>query len=1167
MIIAKCFGSWVGREVFKTLGVLFVLLAVGPQIAGAQLAQTGWTKFKGNAGNTGLGTGSGAFPSLRWANTSISGSPLIGPDGTVYVLPGDNSPITALNGKTGATIWSSPIRLEEATWAALTQSGYLFDSDLNSESIFGLSASTGLVDLPIINLGCDEPMAVGNDGTIYASVVINPTRLGSSLKAIDPTSGITKWTFQVESELSDSSGPAIAPDGTVIVEFEDEYVYALNPADGSIKWKFFAPKENGSWRGFTDSPVVDTDGTVYISYIGGTDGFIYALDGATGSTIWSQTLAGGDPSFTLGLNHTAYYFSNLTGYSTSLCALDTRTGHQIWDAQLAYYYPLAPAVAADGTVYVGVSFSGTSEGIEALNGATGALVWTYTLPEYEIIGSRGPGGASVAVAPDGSLCFSTSAGMYCLDSVNVESLALSSSFAIGGSNVNLRLTLDKSAPVGGLPILLQSSSSVVGLPNIASVPGGESAATFLISTKAVDVPTVVQIGVLPGINQAVTLTVNPSVMSSLTIAPATVPSGQIAIGTVTLNGPAGPSGMKVALSSSSSAAAVPASVTVSPGQSSATFQVSTTGVSALTTAAITATLGAKQFSQSISITPASLVSISVSPTTVQGGGASTGTVTLNGIAPPPGLRILLSSNSLSASVPTSVTVAPGQTAVAFQVSTTGVSVQTKATITATLGNQTQSGTLAITPAVLNSLTVSPTAVQSGTSATGTITVSGPAGPAGLTAMLSCSNPSVTLPTSVTVSSGQSSTTFQLTTTGLTAQTQVTVTASLNGVIQTATLTILPVTLKSFSVNPGTVVGGSVCTGTVTIYGLAGPSGATVALASNANTASVPGSVVIPSGRSSITFPIQTSGVAASSVDTLAASFNGATANVYLTVMPVTVSSVSLNPSIIAGAGVVAGQVVLSGVAPLGGLTVNLSSTNPSARVPSTIVVQPGQASALFSVTAAAVSAPTGATISVTLNTSTANATLTLTPINLAGIMLNPLSVTGGAGSTGTVSLNGPAPKGGVNIRLLSDLAGVTVPATVIVPSGQMSATFKLKSSPVPVKSWANITASENEITQRAVLTVDPPTVQAIILTPTSVKGGSNSLGKVTLNAPAPKGGLKVALSVGQSAAMAPASATVAAGSTSVTFIIKTKKVTSTVSASVFASANGSTASAVLSITQ
>src|SRR6266403_1845959 len=135
---------------------------------------------------------------------------------------------------------------------------------------------------------------------------------------------------------------------------------------------------------------------------------------------------------------------------------------------------------------------------------------------------------------------------------------------------------------------------------------------------------------------------------------------------------------------------------------------------------------------------------------------------------------------------------------------------------------------------------------------------------------------------------------------------------------------------------------------------------------------------------------------------------------------------------------------------------------------------------------------------------------------LSSIALNPTSVTGGSPSTGTVSLSGPAPSGGAAVSLSSDnTTAATVPASVTVTAGASSATFTVSTSSVTTSTSVNISASYAGATKTASLTVLPqalPTLSSLTLNPTSVTGGVQSTGTVTLSGPALTGGAQVLLS-------------------------------------------------------
>jgi hypothetical protein len=92
-----------------------------------------------------------------------------------------------------------------------------------------------------------------------------------------------------------------------------------------------------------------------------------------------------------------------------------------------------------------------------------------------------------------------------------------------------------------------------------------------------------------------------------------------------------------------------------------------------------------------------------------------------------------------------------------------------------------------------------------------------------------------------------------------------------------------------------------------------------------------------------------------------------------------------------------------------------------------------------------------------------------------------------------------------------------------------------------------------------------PTLSSVTLNPTSVTGGSSSMGMVTLSGPAPSGGLAVNLS-SNSPATVPASVTVAYGASSATFTVTTSAVTASTPATISASYAGVTKTASLTVT-
>ncbi len=94
------------------------------------------------------------------------------------------------------------------------------------------------------------------------------------------------------------------------------------------------------------------------------------------------------------------------------------------------------------------------------------------------------------------------------------------------------------------------------------------------------------------------------------------------------------------------------------------------------------------------------------------------------------------------------------------------------------------------------------------------------------------------------------------------------------------------TLTAVTVNPSTVVGGTASNGTVTLSGSAPSGGAGVALASSdSSAATVPTSVVVPTGSTSAGFSITTSVVAAAKSPVITGTYSGVSHTATLTVNP------------------------------------------------------------------------------------------------------------------------------------------------------------------------------------------------------------------------------------------------------------------------------------------
>jgi uncharacterized protein (TIGR03790 family) len=372
------------------------------------------------------------------------------------------------------------------------------------------------------------------------------------------------------------------------------------------------------------------------------------------------------------------------------------------------------------------------------------------------------------------------------------SLALSSRYVLNGDTATATVTLPNPAPTGGTLVNLSSSRpSLVSVPSSVTVPAGSTTATFTVTAAAsppVTTDTAARI-TASGVGQNA-LTVS-ALLGGIVVNPASIIGGASATGLILLNGEARSGGAVVALTSSSSSITVPATVTVPQGASQVSFPIGSSFVASATTGTIKATLVGASSAASLTLQPA-LSSISVSPASVPGGAAATLAIYLGAITPAGGWQVnLSSSNPAVASLPSSVTVPAGSRYLQVPVSSTPQCSNSSVTLTASSGVSTLNASFTVTPPPVTSVTFA-TPVKGGLSVNATVYTSYPACAQGLPVALQSANPAVaSLPSSVTVASGQKSATFAITTSTVTTTTTVNISATSDNATKSKVLTVTP----------------------------------------------------------------------------------------------------------------------------------------------------------------------------------------------------------------------------------------------------------------------------------------------------------------------------------------------------------------------------------------
>jgi hypothetical protein len=755
----------------------------------------------------------------------------------------------------------------------------------------------------------------------------------------------------------------------------------------------------------------------------------------------------------------------------------------------------------------------------------------------------------------------------------VASVDVTPATVIGGNSSVGTVTITSKAAPGGYVVALSSSNPAISVPTEVTVPEGQTTATFPVDYSVVaDDSNGVITATLNGSSKTSNVTVKAANVTSFGLSKTSTAGGNDVTGTITLDGKAPAGGLVVAVSSSSTRVVVPATVTIPEGQTSATFTATTVPTATATAVTVTASARGVVLNKGITITAPVVVSVTSTPGNITGSNTGTATVTLDGPAPASWALTVTSDNAalgfgLVAGVPVTTkttSVTTGSRSVNVGINTAYVTADTAVTVTATRAGVSASTVVNVLPPAPADVVLTPASVRGGTNTSLKVNITCKAPVGGLVVALA-SNRSVATPVAmVTVLAGQTSATTSVPTSTVSATATAVLSATANSYTKTATLTITPSIPTGVSFAPGVVVGGNTSTGRVSLNGPAGPDGAVVTLVSSSPKVTVPATVTVPAGASSVNFTASTVTIPSNINATVRATFNSVTATGTIAVQAPKPSTLMYNPTVLTGGKTGVGQVTLNGKAPAGGYEVLLTADNGIFTIPASVTVAEGATSATFPVSALIVDTDT-----VVTTTATANGTTITRTITVAAPVLSTLSMTGllngGASTIGKVTLTGIAPAGGVTVALVSNNPAITVPATVTVPEGALSANFTATSVAVDADTAGTVVASQGTISKSLNVVVKTAVIAALSASPSSLKGGNVINFRVTLGFAAGPSGTVVTLNSANSAVSVPATVTVPAGTNTVTFTGTTSAVTAVTSGAVSAVTGSTTKSVTITV--
>ncbi len=291
-------------------------------------------------------------------NTPLLSAPSIGPDGRLHV-GGRDGRLYAVdpNGHlrwtctTGDAIYSSPaVGADGEVYVGSTDGSLYALSRDGAERWRFRTGGPGVLPAGAI---LASP-AIGADGTVYVAGLYDP-----NLYALNPADGSVKWVCRFPPNSNDPNtggwpfaAPVVADDGTIYqVLLYDQHLYAIEPADGAIRWSvdlcrhdlFGAdanvPVDSDGWS----EPVLGPDGTIYVSL---DDPYLRAIDPA-GTVKWVKRL-GEVGGFTMVVDKAGVVYAAGDDGFIYVVAPD---GSELIPHQTDGW-PAYPVIAADGLLLV-----------------------------------------------------------------------------------------------------------------------------------------------------------------------------------------------------------------------------------------------------------------------------------------------------------------------------------------------------------------------------------------------------------------------------------------------------------------------------------------------------------------------------------------------------------------------------------------------------------------------------------------------------------------------------------------------------------------------------------------------------------------------------------------------------------------------------------------------
>jgi uncharacterized protein (TIGR03437 family) len=336
--------------------------------------------------------------------------------------------------------------------------------------------------------------------------------------------------------------------------------------------------------------------------------------------------------------------------------------------------------------------------------------------------------------------------------------------------------------------------------------------------------------------------------------------------------------------------------------------------------------------------------------------------------------------------------------------------------------------------------------------------------------LASNNKAVTVPTSVTVGSGATSASFNASAGSFTSDGTATITATMNGTSKTASIGLAtPITVSALACAPSTLTAGgsSTCTVTLTKSG-----GATVKLASNSTSLTVPGSVTVGATSITATFTATAGSISATVVATVSALLNGSSqgATITLRTGQTGISSFGCQPDSRLS-GTLDCTLQLTETAPSGGIPVSLQASGSRLQLPGSVRIGQGQQSTTFTVRVTPSDQDAQFTITASAAGVTRSTTVSVTGTRPTAVNFSSNTITAGTMLSGEIRVTSSNVPDTVVLTVTSSTPDVLVPSSVVLRQGQTRATFTAFAGARSKHETAQISVTFGHTSVRSTLTV------------------------------------------------------------------------------------------------